>query len=295
MPGSLVLAIPAGSRHGSRSAYKRRSRRNRAPPGPRVQLNEFLDKQAIAQRALDASISAGRRNPCAFRDQRRRKRSPVCGQAIIGDRWFLSGCYRKAVVRGGPAARREQVPPGQRAQRPTETPQGPGGTRRSTRTWYRARRRVRMAGGTILPHDNGRYRGGRPAAVNYYWTGTCKPYGIDPVAYLQDILRRLPPLSQTRSTNCHLMPGSPRTLRRGARRPPEVSRDRGLADGTMGRDHQAGAEARPAYHRPRLRSRAGWAEPGPGNRPWSRAVQAAGTYFSPAPVTGACRRAITSA
>src|SRR3954469_14908728 len=29
---------------------QRRSRSNRVPPGPRVQLNEFLDKQATAQR-----------------------------------------------------------------------------------------------------------------------------------------------------------------------------------------------------------------------------------------------------
>jgi hypothetical protein len=35
-------------------------------------------------------------------------------------------------------------------------------------------------------------RGGRTAAVLYSFTGTCKHLGIDPFAYLQDILRRLP-------------------------------------------------------------------------------------------------------
>jgi len=35
-------------------------------------------------------------------------------------------------------------------------------------------------------------RGGRTAAVLYSLTGTCKHHGIDPFAYLQDILRRLP-------------------------------------------------------------------------------------------------------
>jgi hypothetical protein len=35
-------------------------------------------------------------------------------------------------------------------------------------------------------------RGGRTAAVLYSLTGTCKHHGIDPFAYLQDLLRRLP-------------------------------------------------------------------------------------------------------
>jgi transposase len=35
-------------------------------------------------------------------------------------------------------------------------------------------------------------RGGRTAAILYSFTGTCKHHDIDPFAYLQDILRRLP-------------------------------------------------------------------------------------------------------
>jgi IS66 C-terminal element len=35
-------------------------------------------------------------------------------------------------------------------------------------------------------------RGGRTAAVLYSMTGTCKHHDIDPFAYLQDILGRLP-------------------------------------------------------------------------------------------------------
>jgi hypothetical protein len=35
-------------------------------------------------------------------------------------------------------------------------------------------------------------RGGRTAAVLYSFTGTCKHHEIDPFAYLQDVLRRLP-------------------------------------------------------------------------------------------------------
>ena len=35
-------------------------------------------------------------------------------------------------------------------------------------------------------------RGGRTAAVLYSLTGTCKYHDIDPFAYLQDVLRRLP-------------------------------------------------------------------------------------------------------
>ena len=35
-------------------------------------------------------------------------------------------------------------------------------------------------------------RGGRTAAVLYSFTGTCKHHDIDPFAYLQDILGRLP-------------------------------------------------------------------------------------------------------
>jgi transposase len=37
-------------------------------------------------------------------------------------------------------------------------------------------------------------RGGRTAAVLYSLTGTCRHHDIDPFAYLQDILRRLPSL-----------------------------------------------------------------------------------------------------
>ena len=35
-------------------------------------------------------------------------------------------------------------------------------------------------------------RGGRTAAVLYSLTGTCRHHGIDPFAYLRDVLRRLP-------------------------------------------------------------------------------------------------------
>ena len=35
-------------------------------------------------------------------------------------------------------------------------------------------------------------RGGRTAAVLYSFTGTCKHLGIDPFAYLRDVLGRLP-------------------------------------------------------------------------------------------------------
>jgi hypothetical protein len=49
-----------------------------------------------------------------------------------------------------------------------------------------------MTRGTTSPHDNGRDRGGRTAAVLYSFTGTCKHHDIDPFAYLQDVLRRLP-------------------------------------------------------------------------------------------------------
>jgi len=35
-------------------------------------------------------------------------------------------------------------------------------------------------------------RGGRAAATLYSLTGTCKHHDIDPFAYLQDVLRRLP-------------------------------------------------------------------------------------------------------
>ena len=38
-------------------------------------------------------------------------------------------------------------------------------------------------------------RGGRTTAVLYSFTGTCKHHDIDPFAYLQDILRRLPSLA----------------------------------------------------------------------------------------------------
>jgi transposase len=37
-------------------------------------------------------------------------------------------------------------------------------------------------------------RGGRTAAVLYSLTGTCRHHDIDPFAYLQDVLRRLPSL-----------------------------------------------------------------------------------------------------
>jgi hypothetical protein len=35
-------------------------------------------------------------------------------------------------------------------------------------------------------------RGGRTAATLYSLTGTCKHHGIDPFAYLRDVLGRLP-------------------------------------------------------------------------------------------------------
>jgi transposase len=38
-------------------------------------------------------------------------------------------------------------------------------------------------------------RGGRTAAVLYSLTGSCRHHDIDPFAYLQDILSRLPSLS----------------------------------------------------------------------------------------------------
>jgi len=41
-------------------------------------------------------------------------------------------------------------------------------------------------------------RGGRTAAVLYTMTGTCRHHDIDPFAYLQDILRRLPSLPADR-------------------------------------------------------------------------------------------------
>src|SRR5262249_59927226 len=71
-----------------------------------------------------------------------------------------------AVVRGGPAARREPVPPGQGASGPTDADQGPGGIHPSTTVWNRGRR-VRRAGGTTSPHDDGWDRGGsRPARAS---------------------------------------------------------------------------------------------------------------------------------
>src|SRR5262249_49365888 len=63
------------------------------------------------------------------------------GDAVAG------GGDAAAVVRGGPVARREPVPPGQGAQGPPEAHQGPGGIHPSMTLWNRARRRVRMAGG----------------------------------------------------------------------------------------------------------------------------------------------------
>src|SRR4029077_16747462 len=72
-----------------------------------------------------------------------------------------------AVVRGGPPARREQVPPGQGASGPPDADQGPGGIRPSATVWNRARRRVGWAGGTTSPHDDGWDRGGsRPARAS---------------------------------------------------------------------------------------------------------------------------------
>ena len=51
---------------------------------------------------------------------------------------------------------------------------------------------MRTVGGTTFPPDKGRDRGGRTAAVLYSLTGTCNYHEIDPFAYLQDVLRRLP-------------------------------------------------------------------------------------------------------
>jgi transposase len=39
-------------------------------------------------------------------------------------------------------------------------------------------------------------RGGRTAAVLYCLTGTCKHHDVDPFAYLQHVLSRLPSLPQ---------------------------------------------------------------------------------------------------
>jgi hypothetical protein len=54
---------------------------------------------------------------------------------------------------------------------------------------------LRLCGG---PHERknwtilGSDRGGHTAAVLYSLTGTCRHHDIDPVAYLTDVLRRLP-------------------------------------------------------------------------------------------------------
>jgi hypothetical protein len=49
-----------------------------------------------------------------------------------------------------------------------------------------------MVGGTTFPQDDGRDRGCRAAAVLSSLPGTCKYHDIDPFAYLQDVLHRLP-------------------------------------------------------------------------------------------------------
>jgi hypothetical protein len=59
-------------------------------------------------------------------------------------------------------------------------------------------------------------RGGRTAAVLYSLTGTCKHLGIDPFAYLQDVLRRLP--SQPQGSLAELLPDTWFTTHRSARR-----------------------------------------------------------------------------
>ena len=60
-------------------------------------------------------------------------------------------------------------------------------------------------------------RGGRTAAVLYSLTGTCRHHDIDPFAYLQDVLSRLPSLPRGHSTSCCPTSGSRRTPRRGAK------------------------------------------------------------------------------
>ena len=50
------------------------------PEGPTQRIPRQIGHRSAA---LDASASAGRRNACAFRNQRRRRRLPVYGQAII--------------------------------------------------------------------------------------------------------------------------------------------------------------------------------------------------------------------
>jgi hypothetical protein len=149
---------------------------------------------------------------------------------------------------------------------------------------------VSMVGRTISPHDNGRDRG-RGTAVLYSLTGNCKPLEVDPFAYLRDVLRRVP---QTRSTNCYLMSGSPRTLRRGARRPPEVSRWCGQGDSTMRRDRRDGTGVRPGLSTTAIPSARGAGRGRGRNAVALTRRWAACRFFFPVPVTGGGRRAITS-
>jgi hypothetical protein len=55
-----------------------------------------------------------------------------------------------------------------------------------------------MVGGTTFPRDDGRDRGCWTAAVLSSLPGTCKYHDIDPFAYLQDVLHRLPALPANR-------------------------------------------------------------------------------------------------
>jgi hypothetical protein len=76
-----------------------------------------------------------------------------------------------AVVRGGPPARREPVPPGQGPSGPADAHQGPGGIDPSTRIRDRERRRMRRAGGTPSLRDDGWDGGG-----SRRWLAASQPF-----------------------------------------------------------------------------------------------------------------------
>src|SRR5262245_20144577 len=68
-------------------------------------------------------------------------------------RWRDGEMRRRWCVAG--LLRAKSLPPGQGTSGPPDAHQGPGGIDPSTTVWNRARRRVRMAGGTTYTHDNG--------------------------------------------------------------------------------------------------------------------------------------------
>jgi hypothetical protein len=76
--------------------------------------------------------------------------SVMCRVTARVMRWREGGAAA-AVVCGGPASRRETVPPGQGASCPTDAHQGPGRIHLNTAVWNGARRRVRLARGDHLP------------------------------------------------------------------------------------------------------------------------------------------------